>query len=119
GIGEVARCRAVHQEPVRPLLHHEIRSEEHTSELQSLAYLVCRLLLEKINYYYATVIGLITVIIFVTHDQHIAQIDGMISTKCQPYRQLMRVACNNAYYFELRGGPQEFIPLPTPTVPRF
>src|SRR2546425_3691442 len=26
---------------------HEVRSEEHTSELQSLAYLVCRLLLEK------------------------------------------------------------------------
>src|SRR5205823_8210291 len=26
---------------------HGIRSEEHTSELQSLAYLVCRLLLEK------------------------------------------------------------------------
>src|SRR5205823_11607667 len=28
-------------------LTHETRSEEHTSELQSLAYLVCRLLLEK------------------------------------------------------------------------
>src|SRR2546423_8396912 len=27
----------------------EFRSEEHTSELQSLAYLVCRLLLEKKN----------------------------------------------------------------------
>src|SRR2546425_3787407 len=27
-----------------------IRSEEHTSELQSLAYLVCRLLLEKKNH---------------------------------------------------------------------
>src|SRR2546423_8941771 len=27
------------------------RSEEHTSELQSLAYLVCRLLLEKKNIY--------------------------------------------------------------------
>src|SRR2546425_5095588 len=27
--------------------HHHLRSEEHTSELQSLAYLVCRLLLEK------------------------------------------------------------------------
>src|SRR2546425_2157907 len=27
--------------------HVPIRSEEHTSELQSLAYLVCRLLLEK------------------------------------------------------------------------
>src|SRR5205823_7851623 len=31
--------------PQRP--HHPERSEEHTSELQSLAYLVCRLLLEK------------------------------------------------------------------------
>src|SRR6185437_4116065 len=32
------------------LVHPEaIRSEEHTSELQSLAYLVCRLLLEKKN----------------------------------------------------------------------
>src|SRR5687767_15490152 len=27
--------------------YHPTRSEEHTSELQSLAYLVCRLLLEK------------------------------------------------------------------------
>src|SRR2546425_5571040 len=27
----------------------DVRSEEHTSELQSLAYLVCRLLLEKKN----------------------------------------------------------------------
>src|SRR2546425_7217118 len=29
------------------LILHDVRSEEHTSELQSLAYLVCRLLLEK------------------------------------------------------------------------
>src|SRR2546425_2095412 len=29
----------------QPVVH--VRSEEHTSELQSLAYLVCRLLLEK------------------------------------------------------------------------
>src|SRR5687767_889288 len=29
--------------------HGDARSEEHTSELQSLAYLVCRLLLEKNN----------------------------------------------------------------------
>src|SRR2546425_7265210 len=37
-------------EPLGPLdvAHH--RSEEHTSELQSLAYLVCRLLLEKKNF---------------------------------------------------------------------
>src|SRR3712207_7263186 len=28
-------------------LHHRLRSEEHTSELQSRQYLVCRLLLEK------------------------------------------------------------------------
>src|SRR5712672_4008446 len=31
-----------------------MRSEEHTSELQSLAYLVCRLLLEKKKKYYNT-----------------------------------------------------------------
>src|SRR3989441_6840524 len=31
------------------VLGAEVRSEEHTSELQSLAYLVCRLLLEKKN----------------------------------------------------------------------
>src|SRR2546425_8080716 len=30
-------------------LGRNVRSEEHTSELQSLAYLVCRLLLEKKN----------------------------------------------------------------------
>src|SRR2546425_3251591 len=32
---------------VREFEHAAVRSEEHTSELQSLAYLVCRLLLEK------------------------------------------------------------------------
>src|SRR3712207_8071709 len=31
----------------RELLHAALRSEEHTSELQSRQYLVCRLLLEK------------------------------------------------------------------------
>src|SRR3712207_8548862 len=30
-------------------IHHQARSEEHTSELQSRQYLVCRLLLEKKN----------------------------------------------------------------------
>src|SRR2546425_8578362 len=33
--------------PDRPQNRNRPRSEEHTSELQSLAYLVCRLLLEK------------------------------------------------------------------------
>src|SRR5687767_15816218 len=33
--------------PTRASLPRRARSEEHTSELQSLAYLVCRLLLEK------------------------------------------------------------------------
>src|SRR5205823_15080400 len=32
---------------LRQLCLYPVRSEEHTSELQSLAYLVCRLLLEK------------------------------------------------------------------------
>src|SRR3989441_6852470 len=33
--------------PLFTIVAHTWRSEEHTSELQSLAYLVCRLLLEK------------------------------------------------------------------------
>src|SRR5687767_15329419 len=40
---------------VQPLKDLVLRSEEHTSELQSLAYLVCRLLLEKKNYISRTV----------------------------------------------------------------
>src|SRR2546423_11504313 len=42
------RLRNVEQDALRPRLAVAAgRSEEHTSELQSLAYLVCRLLLEK------------------------------------------------------------------------
>src|SRR5687767_15398165 len=41
--GSRARARTL------PRAHTKGRSEEHTSELQSLAYLVCRLLLEKKN----------------------------------------------------------------------
>src|SRR5205823_11913384 len=37
------------QQIVAPMPGKVVRSEEHTSELQSLAYLVCRLLLEKKN----------------------------------------------------------------------
>src|SRR2546425_3929240 len=45
-LGEVERRRtAVDEDGLAGT--HEPRSEEHTSELQSLAYLVCRLLLEK------------------------------------------------------------------------
>src|SRR2546425_6163617 len=53
-----ARHAHPHAPPVaQPVLHgggcgaagRRARSEEHTSELQSLAYLVCRLLLEKKN----------------------------------------------------------------------
>src|SRR5687767_15508261 len=46
------RQRAAPDEPLLHLLPRGTavgRSEEHTSELQSLAYLVCRLLLEKKN----------------------------------------------------------------------
>src|SRR2546425_8683981 len=45
-----ARPAAVRRGVERGEPHHAVqqqRSEEHTSELQSLAYLVCRLLLEK------------------------------------------------------------------------
>src|SRR2546423_10599131 len=41
------RLRSLPAQPAVTLLSRGERSEEHTSELQSLAYLVCRLLLEK------------------------------------------------------------------------
>src|SRR2546425_12943603 len=51
--GDAGASRAQRVQPPARVAHQregadgEIRSEEHTSELQSLAYLVCRLLLEK------------------------------------------------------------------------
>src|SRR3989441_7998668 len=45
--GRQQRLRGELQSGVLPESEHLLRSEEHTSELQSLAYLVCRLLLEK------------------------------------------------------------------------
>src|SRR2546423_2684164 len=45
---EAGRGAGAHDNIIREF--HAVRSEEHTSELQSLAYLVCRLLLEKKNY---------------------------------------------------------------------
>src|SRR5438445_4865174 len=44
---EQARTAVAQPEGRQPALVHESRSEEHTSELQSRQYLVCRLLLEK------------------------------------------------------------------------
>src|SRR5207253_11170586 len=51
-IWAVLRLRRAGQEGAprragRPLALHDLRSEEHTSELQSRGHLVCRLLLEK------------------------------------------------------------------------
>src|SRR2546425_12785117 len=42
-------CNLKNQQGVNVITLFPARSEEHTSELQSLAYLVCRLLLEKKN----------------------------------------------------------------------
>src|SRR3712207_7758185 len=46
----VARQEVVRQ--VRLQVQQALRSEEHTSELQSRQYLVCRLLLEKKNHFH-------------------------------------------------------------------
>src|SRR2546425_7542946 len=53
-VAEAVHLDAPHvrlEEPLVGVMHHR-RSEEHTSELQSLAYLVCRLLLEKKKNHY-------------------------------------------------------------------
>src|SRR5205823_12442986 len=49
GGGGFAGALQAHDHPHGRRLGGKERSEEHTSELQSLAYLVCRLLLEKKN----------------------------------------------------------------------
>src|SRR2546425_3742674 len=71
-LGEERRFRASRPSPlprdfhgaVRSLERRLDRSEEHTSELQSLAYLVCRLLLEKKKKNIKTTIIRITYIAF-------------------------------------------------------
>src|SRR3989441_9629814 len=47
--GDDARLKLLHRVADPAPILSPTRSEEHTSELQSLAYLVCRLLLEKKN----------------------------------------------------------------------
>src|SRR3712207_8792010 len=47
GGGDGLALREVLRSDVRRVVEVELRSEEHTSELQSRQYLVCRLLLEK------------------------------------------------------------------------
>src|SRR2546425_10941289 len=47
GAATLLRLLERHGERLDDLVAPRFRSEEHTSELQSLAYLVCRLLLEK------------------------------------------------------------------------
>src|SRR2546425_3439172 len=46
-VGGLGLAASANLHPGRAGLFEPVRSEEHTSELQSLAYLVCRLLLEK------------------------------------------------------------------------
>src|SRR2546422_2490334 len=45
--GRCAHCQRFFAVDEKTEVHHEDRSEEHTSELQSRLHLVCRLLLEK------------------------------------------------------------------------
>src|SRR5437879_8790048 len=47
GIKDLSTTGGIKRRPVQN--HSRVRSEEHTSELQSPMYLVCRLLLEKKN----------------------------------------------------------------------
>src|SRR5690348_17755968 len=49
GDRRIGRYRAAHEIVLRQARARAVRSEEHTSELQSPVHLVCRLLLEKKN----------------------------------------------------------------------
>src|SRR5437660_6284467 len=49
-VGRSGRVEDQHNHPAAVLALDHVRSEEHTSELQSRGHLVCRLLLEKKNH---------------------------------------------------------------------
>src|SRR3712207_7222850 len=58
GLGADQPLRGGQAERVHVRQEHQERSEEHTSELQSRQYLVCRLLLEKKN----------TILLYILHE---------------------------------------------------
>src|SRR4029079_4942736 len=88
------------------------RSEEHTSELQSLAYLVCRLLLEKKNketsadrkMYHDTVHS---IQLWTAHVR--ARATHKIALLC---RQIHVLVCCLFFFFLMDAPPTEFSPLP-------
>src|SRR5205823_11982068 len=71
-----------HRDPVRQAVGLvEVRSEEHTSELRSLAYLVCRLLLEKKKFVNA---------VYSPHPDQ-TQLDAHVGDALIPHIDCMRV----------------------------
>src|SRR5262245_63415043 len=62
-----------------PELGAPLRSEEHTSELQSLRHVVCRLLLEKKNCTVARRMDLVGVAIFFMFRQHSSSIAAALT----------------------------------------
>src|SRR2546428_10257195 len=67
GRGSRRASRPRGSSPLAGLLEHRLRSEEHTSELQSRSDLVCRLLLEKKKKNHITTVSTFNVICLSTY----------------------------------------------------
>src|SRR4029079_16051291 len=94
---------------------HE-RSEEHTSEIQSLAYLVCRLLLEKKKKKFKPIIPdkRLTTIHRTRRDLQ-TQCETLRDTSYAIQRRVLATAANRLLFFFLKDtAPPEIYPFPLP-----
>src|ERR1035437_9503247 len=96
----------------------ELRSEEHTSELQSRQYLVCRLLLEKITGIVCSIVGILLVLFF---SQVYNGVQLSIVYKIIPYcfvllpYLLSLAGCGIIFFLEKRRGPHNYNLIPNTT----
>src|ERR1039458_8450219 len=95
-----------------------MRSEEHTSELQSLRHLVCRILLEK------NTIGLVGASSdALTQPNRVARENpprlgsGRLDRTAGSHVAGLIVPVGNAFFFLISGNPPTFPPFPTPRLP--
>src|SRR4029079_6936076 len=112
----VRGCPCRHPDPAaaRPVQDRSAaRSEEHTSELQSLAYLVCRLLLEKKNKPTYTVR---CTYFHVASPENCLLYSCTTACSCDGVREAVAICSNSDLYvfnyFFKKHGTRRFLPFP-------
>src|ERR1035437_10011111 len=102
------------KKPVTPTFSDALRSEEHTSELQSRQYRVCRLLLEKTKTYTMTLSSGVGRGHNRAGRMRSRQLMRDVAGHPQRPRPQHRLPqqCPDLFFFLNKGGPPEFPPFP-------